>query len=86
MFWREVKRIRKGVLGDEMRIKNRDGNMLVERKKVRHRWAEYFDELLNMQDGEQASIVVVGGYRSILVLGRLNDIGVESYEVELRNE
>ena len=43
MFWREVTRERKGVQGEEMRVNDRDGNMLVEGKAVRHRWAKYFD-------------------------------------------
>ena len=46
-----------------MRVEGRDGKLLVEGKAVRHRWAEYFDELLNVQDGVQASIVAVGGDR-----------------------
>ena len=52
--------------------------MPVEGKAVRHRWAEYFDELLNVQ----ASVVAVGGDRRMPLFGRLNDRGVESYEVE----
>ena len=27
-------------------LRNMDGNMLVEGKAVRHRWAEYFDEFV----------------------------------------
>ena len=82
MFWKEVKRVRKGVQGEEMRVKDRDGNMLVEGKAVRHRWAEYFDELLNVQDGVQANVVAIGGDRRMPMFGRLNDRVVESYEVE----
>ena len=51
MFWKEVKRGRKGLQGDETIVKDRDGNKRVEGKAVRHRWAEYFDELLNVEDG-----------------------------------
>ena len=40
MFCKEVKRVRKGVQEEEMRVKNRDGHMLVDGKAVRHRWAE----------------------------------------------
>ena len=61
---------------------DRDGNMLIERKATRRRWAEYFEELLNVQDSVQASVVFVGGDRRTPVFGRLNDKGVESYEVE----
>ena len=56
--------------------------MLVEEKAVRHRWAEYFDELLNVQDGVKTNIVAVGGDRRMPVFGRLNDREVESCEVE----
>ena len=30
MFWKEVKRVRKGLHGEEMRVKDRDGNLLIE--------------------------------------------------------
>ena len=56
--------------------------MLIEGKAARRRWAEYFEELLNVQDCVQASVVAVGGDRRMPVFGRLNDRGVESYEVE----
>ena len=46
-----MRRVRNGVQGVEMRVKDKDGNMLVEVNTVRHRWAKYFDELLNVQDG-----------------------------------
>ena len=59
MFLKKVKRARKGVQGEVVRVKDSDGNLLVERKAVRHSWAEYFNKLLNMLDGVQASIVAV---------------------------
>ena len=83
MFWKEKKRVRNGEHGAAMRVKDRDGNMLFEWKAVRRRWAEYFPEMLNVQDGVQASTVAVGGDRRMPVFVRLNDRGVESYEVEL---
>ena len=49
-----MKRSRKGVRGKEMRVKDWDGNMLMEGNAVWHRWADNFDEL-------QASIGAVGG-------------------------
>ena len=33
-----------------MRVNNRDGGMLVDGNVVRHRWAECFDELLNVEN------------------------------------
>ena len=37
-----------GIQGEEMRGKDRDGNMLVGRNSVRHSWVEYFENLLNV--------------------------------------
>ena len=37
MFWKEVKRVRKGEQREEMRVKDREGNMLIERKAARRR-------------------------------------------------
>ena len=37
MFWREAKRMRKGIQGEKTRVWDKDGNMLVEGKAVRHR-------------------------------------------------
>ena len=38
MFWKEVKRVRKGVQREEMRVEDRNGNIVVEGKAVRHSW------------------------------------------------
>ena len=65
-----------------MIIKYRYGDMLVVGKTVRRRLSEYLDELMYVEDGLQASVVAVGRDRRMLVLGRLNGKGVESYEVE----
>ena len=43
-----MNRLRKGAQEEEMRVKDKDGNMLVEGKAVRHRWVEYFNELLSL--------------------------------------
>ena len=55
--------------------------MLVEGKAVKHTWAKYFDELWNVQDCVQMSIVAIGDERRMPVFGRLNDGVVETYEV-----
>ena len=49
--------------------------MLVAGKAVRHRWAECFDELLNVEGGLQASVMAVRGNRKMLESGRKNDRG-----------
>ena len=53
--------MRKGKQDEGMRVKDKDGNMLVEGNAVRKRWAEYFDELMNVEDDLQESIVEAGG-------------------------
>ena len=78
MFLEEVKRVRTGIQGEEMRVKDRDGNMRAEGKAVTNRRAEYFAELLNVQ----ASFVALGGDKMMAVFGRLNDRGVKCCEVE----
>ena len=35
MVWKEVKKVRIGEQGEEMRVKDRDGNMLIEGKAAR---------------------------------------------------
>ena len=82
MFWNEVKRVRKRVQGEEIGVKDNNKNMLIDGKEVRHRWVAYFDKLLNVQDGVQASIVAVRGERRMPVFGRLNHSGVKGYEEE----
>ena len=39
-----MKKKRKVVRLEEMRVKDRDGNMLVVGKAIRHIWAKYFNE------------------------------------------
>ena len=43
-----------------MKLKNWDSSRLVEGSAVRQKLAEYFEELLNVQDNVQASIGTVG--------------------------
>ena len=64
-----------------MKVKDRDGNLLVEGNAVRQRWTEYY-ELLNGEGDVQASIGVVGTDCRMPVFRRLNGVGVESYEME----
>ena len=61
-----------------------DGNKLVERKADRHRWAENYEELLNVQDVLQASVAAVGSDRMMPVFGRLNDKGVEERKINMK--
>ena len=59
-FWKEVRRVRKGGSRTEETAKDVNGRLL-KRNVVRKRWAEYFEELLNVQEDTEADIVAVGG-------------------------
>ena len=50
MLGKGVKKMRIGVQREEMGVKGRNGNMMIEGNAVRHRRAEYFNELLNVED------------------------------------
>ena len=63
MFWKEVKRVRKGESKKEECVKDVNGEVLSERKRVLGRWGEYFGNLLNVLDERKADIAAVGGGR-----------------------
>ena len=48
--------MRKEESAREERVKDKDGRLLKESRAVRKRWAEYFEELLNMYDDRVADI------------------------------
>lgn len=56
---RKWRKVRGGESGREERVKGVYGEMLVVDSKVRGRWAEYFKELLSVEDEKEAVIVVV---------------------------
>ena len=56
-FWKEV---RKGGSRTEETVKDVNGRLL-KGNEARKRWAEYFEELLNVQGDREADIVAVGG-------------------------
>ena len=56
MFWREVKRTRKGVEVKEECVKDLNGRVLSESDEVCERWKEYFDGLLNVNVSGRAEI------------------------------
>ena len=79
MFWKEVKRVRKGKQESEEMVKDVNGQILRDGIEVRMRWAEYFEQVLNVADVREANINVVGNWR-MLVLGDLADAGVGRFE------
>ena len=55
MFWKEVKRVRKGEQAKEEMVKDVNGQILRDGVEVRSRWEEYFDQVLNVADVREAN-------------------------------
>ena len=72
MFWKEVKRVRKGEQSREQMVKDVSGQRLRDGVEVKRRWAQYFEQVLNVADVREANINVVGNWR-MPVLGDLNE-------------
>ena len=66
-FWKEVKRVRKGGSRMEETVKDANGRML-KGNDARKRWAEYFEELLNVEEDREAAIVAMVGVQ-VSVMG-----------------
>ena len=80
MFWKEVKRVRKGEQAREEMVKDVTGQILRDGLVVRKRWAEYFEQVLNVADVREANINVVGNWL-MPVLGDLNERATSLEEV-----
>ena len=72
MFWKEVKRVRKGEQAREEMVKDVNGQILRDGLEVRRRWAEYFEQFLNVADIREANTNVVRNCR-MPVLEDLNE-------------
>ena len=70
-FWQEVRRVRKGGLRTEETVKDVNGRLL-RGYEARKRCAEYFEELLNVQEDRETDIVAVGGVQ-VPVMGEENE-------------
>ena len=79
MFWKEVKRLRKGESGKEETVKDANGNLL-KGDAARVRWAEYFESLLNVTDEKEARICAVAGV-NVPVMEEENEREVSVEEV-----
>ena len=79
-FWKEVNRTRKERTTKEVTVKDRNGQ-LVKGIEARRRWAEYFQNLLNLEDEREAEIVAVGGVE-VPVFGEENERSITRAEVE----
>ena len=79
-FWKVVRRERKGGLITEETVKDVNGRML-RGNEARKRWAEYFEELLNVQEDREADIVAVEGVQ-VPVMGEKNEREITIEEVK----
>ena len=74
-----------GMYHKEM-VKDVNGQIFRNGVEVRRRWAEYFEQVLNVADVREANINLVGNWR-MLVLGDLNERAISLEEVwEAENE
>ena len=72
--------MRKGEQAREEVVMDVTGQILCDGVDVRRRWAEYFEQVLNVVDVREANINVVGYWR-MLVLGDLNERAISLEEV-----
>ena len=79
MFWKEVQRLRNGKQAREEMVKDVNGLIFLVGVEVRRRWAEYFEQVLNVADVREANINVVGSWW-MPVLGDLNERAISLEE------
>ena len=79
-FWEEVGRVRKGESRTEETVKDVNGRLL-RGNDARKSWAEYFEELLNVQEDREADVVAVGGVQ-VPVMGEENEREITIEEVK----
>ena len=85
MLWKEVKRVRKSEQARDEMVKDVMVKYCV-MVQVRRRWAEYFEQILNVADAREANINAVGNWR-MPMLGDFNARAISLEEVrKLVNE
>ena len=72
--------MRKGEQARYEMAKDVNGQILHDGAEVRKRWAEYFEQVLNVADVKEENIDVVGNWR-MPVLGDLNERAISLEEV-----
>ena len=72
--------MRKGEQAREEVVKDVNCQILRDGVEVRRRWAEYFEQVLNVADVREANINVLGNYRTPM-LGDLNRRAISLVEV-----
>ena len=81
IFWKEVKRVRKGEQARDEMAKDVNGQISRDGLEERRRWAEYFEQVLNAADVREANMNVVDNWR-IPVLRDIYERGIALEEVE----
>ena len=72
--------MRKGEQAREEMVKDVIGHILRDGVEVKRRWAEYFEQVLNVADVREANINVVGNWR--VPMGDLNERTISLEDVE----
>ena len=78
LYWNEINKKRKVRDQMNMRIRDCEGNILTESAAVKKRWSEYFECLLNVDDGRRAQV-------NGIEIERRNEITNERLEVSLED-
>ena len=73
MFWKEVKRVKKGGQARDEMVKGVNGQILHDAVEVR-RLTDYFEQVLNLADAREANINVVG------------NIGCRCWEISMKEQ
>ena len=79
-FWKELKRIRKGGTRMEEKIKDMNGRLL-KGDDARKRWADHFENLLNVVEDRRAEIIAVAGVQ-VPMMEVENESEITKEEVE----
>ena len=79
-FWKELKRLRKGRSRTEETVKDENGNLL-KGGDARKRWAQYYENLLNVEENREADIVAVPGVQ-VPLMDDENEREISREEVE----
>ena len=80
MFRKEVKSVRKGEQARDEMVMDVNGQKLHDGVEVKMRWAEYFEQILNVADARKANINIVDNWQ-MPVLEDLNERAITLEEV-----
>ena len=81
MFWKEVNTVRKGEQARDEMVRDVHGQILRDGVEVKRRWAENFEQVLNVADVRVENINIVGNW-GMPVLGDLNERAISLKEVK----